>query len=34
VRIVDVRETAVPLKSTLRNAAFDFGEMTTSMVAS
>ncbi|MDP2241137.1 MAG: enolase C-terminal domain-like protein [Burkholderiales bacterium] len=33
MRIVDIRETAVPLKSTLRNAVFDFSEMTTSVVA-
>ena len=33
MRIVDIREIAVPLNSTLRNAAFDFSEMTTSVVA-
>jgi len=33
VRITDIRETAVPLKSDLRNAVFDFSEMTTSVVA-
>ncbi len=33
MRIVDIRETAIPLKSTLRNAVFDFSEMTTSVVA-
>jgi L-alanine-DL-glutamate epimerase-like enolase superfamily enzyme len=33
MRIVDIRETAVPLKSSLRNAVFDFSEMTTSVVA-
>jgi L-alanine-DL-glutamate epimerase-like enolase superfamily enzyme len=33
VRIVDIRETAVPLKTSMRNAAFDFSEMTTSIVA-
>jgi len=33
VRITAIRETAVPLKSTLRNAVFDFSEMTTSVVA-
>jgi len=33
VRIVDIRETAVALKSSLRNAVFDFSEMTTSVVA-
>jgi len=33
MRITDVRETAVPLKSSLRNAVFDFSEMTTSVVA-
>jgi L-alanine-DL-glutamate epimerase-like enolase superfamily enzyme len=33
MRITEIRETAVPLKSTLRNAVFDFSEMTTSVVA-
>lgn len=33
MRITDIRETAVPLKSDLRNAVFDFSEMTTSVVA-
>jgi L-alanine-DL-glutamate epimerase-like enolase superfamily enzyme len=33
MRILDIRETAVPLKSTLRNSSFDFSEMTTSVVA-
>jgi D(-)-tartrate dehydratase len=33
VRIVDVRETSVALKSPLRNAVLDFGQMTTSVVA-
>src|SRR5436189_2013925 len=33
MRIVDIRETAIPLNSTLRNAVFDFSEMTTSVVA-
>lgn len=33
VRIVDVRETSVPLRSPLRNAVLDFGRMTTSVVA-
>ena len=33
MRIVDIRETAVPLKSTLANSSFDFIEMTTSVVA-
>lgn len=33
MRIVDIRETAVPLKSKLRNSSFDFSEMTTSVVA-
>src|SRR5256885_17073744 len=31
--IVDIRETAVPLKSNLKNSSFDFSEMTTSVVA-
>src|SRR5438094_4978646 len=33
MRIVDIREHAVPLKSALRNSSFDFSEMTTSVVA-
>jgi L-alanine-DL-glutamate epimerase-like enolase superfamily enzyme len=33
MRIVDIRETAIPLKSQLRNSGFDFSEMTTSVVA-
>src|SRR5512140_664475 len=33
MRIVDIRETAIPLKSDLRNSGFDFSEMTTSVVA-
>src|SRR5674476_1278043 len=33
MRIVDIRETAIPLKSMLANSSFDFSEMTTSVVA-
>ncbi len=33
MRIAAIRETAVPLNSTLRNSSFDFSEMTTSVVA-
>jgi D(-)-tartrate dehydratase len=33
MRIVDIREIAVPLNSTLANSSFDFSEMTTSVVA-
>jgi len=33
LRIVDIRETAIALNSSLRNAVFDFSEMTTSVVA-
>ena len=33
MRIVDIREIAVPLQTNMRNAAFDFSEMTTSVVA-
>ena len=33
MRIVDIRETAVPLGSDLANSSFDFTEMTTSVVA-
>src|SRR3954447_13171113 len=33
MRIVDIREIAIPLKSQLANSSFDFSEMTTSVVA-
>ena len=33
LRIVDIRERSVPVQSAMRNAAFDFSEMTTSVVA-
>ncbi len=33
MRIIDIRETAIPLKSNLKNSSFDFSEMTTSIVA-
>jgi L-alanine-DL-glutamate epimerase-like enolase superfamily enzyme len=33
MRILDIRETAIPLKSTLANSSIDFSEMTTSVVA-
>ncbi|HEY2135456.1 MAG TPA: enolase C-terminal domain-like protein [Xanthobacteraceae bacterium] len=33
MRILDIRETAVPLRSQLKNSSFDFSEMTTSVVA-
>src|SRR4051812_15404180 len=33
MRIVDIQEVAVPLNTSMRNAAFDFSEMTTSVVA-
>ncbi|MSO67318.1 MAG: mandelate racemase [Pseudolabrys sp.] len=33
MRIVNIRETAIPLKSKLANSSFDFTEMTTSVVA-
>ena len=33
MRIVDIRETAIPLESTLKNSSIDFSEMTTSVVA-
>src|SRR5919112_3654186 len=33
MRILDIRETAIPLKSTLANSSFNFSEMTTSVVA-
>ena len=29
MRIVEIRECAIPLKSSLRNSSFDFSEMTT-----
>jgi hypothetical protein len=32
-RLVDIRETAIPLRSQIRNSGFDFSEMTTSVVA-
>jgi hypothetical protein len=32
LRIVDIRETAIPLNSSLANSSFDFSEMTTSVV--
>ena len=32
MRIVDIRETAIPLNSTLANSSIDFSEMTTSVV--
>jgi L-alanine-DL-glutamate epimerase-like enolase superfamily enzyme len=32
MRIVDIRETAIPLKSNIANSSFDFSEMTTSVV--
>jgi L-alanine-DL-glutamate epimerase-like enolase superfamily enzyme len=32
MRIVDIRERAIPLKSDLKNSSFDFSEMTTSVV--
>jgi L-alanine-DL-glutamate epimerase-like enolase superfamily enzyme len=32
MRIVDIRETAIPLKSALANSSFDFTEMTTPVV--
>src|ERR1700693_3193140 len=32
MRITDIRETAVPLNSTLANSSIDFSEMTTSVV--
>ena len=32
MRILDIREAAIPLKSDLRNSSFDFSEMTTSVV--
>jgi len=33
MRILDIREAAIPLNSKLRNSSFDFSEMTTSAVA-
>jgi L-alanine-DL-glutamate epimerase-like enolase superfamily enzyme len=33
MRIVDMRECAIPLKSNISNSSFDFSEMTTSVVA-
>jgi len=33
VRIKDIRETALPINSQIRNSSFDFSEMTTSVVA-
>ena len=33
VKITSIRELSVPLRSSLRNSAFDFSEMTTSVVA-
>ena len=33
MRITDIREIAVPLNLSLRNAVFDFSQMTTSVVA-
>jgi L-alanine-DL-glutamate epimerase-like enolase superfamily enzyme len=33
MRITNIRETAIPINSTLRNSSFDFSEMTTSVVA-
>jgi L-alanine-DL-glutamate epimerase-like enolase superfamily enzyme len=33
MRIVDIREAAIPLKSKLRNSSFDFSEMTASVMA-
>jgi L-alanine-DL-glutamate epimerase-like enolase superfamily enzyme len=33
MRIVEIRECAIPLKSSIRNSSFDFSEMTTSVVA-
>jgi L-alanine-DL-glutamate epimerase-like enolase superfamily enzyme len=33
MRIVDIRECAIPLKSSISNSSFDFSEMTTSVVA-
>src|SRR5262252_2936482 len=33
MRILDIRECAIPLRSNIRNSGFDFSEMTTSVVA-
>src|SRR5215831_1067084 len=33
MRIVDIRETAIPINSQIANSSFDFSEMTTSVVA-
>ena len=33
MKITSIREVAVPINSTIRNAVFDFSEMTTSVVA-
>jgi L-alanine-DL-glutamate epimerase-like enolase superfamily enzyme len=33
MHIIDIRETAVPIKSDIKNSSFDFSEMTTSVVA-
>src|ERR1700756_2525025 len=33
MRVVDIRERAIPLKSDLKNSSFDFSEITTSVVA-
>jgi L-alanine-DL-glutamate epimerase-like enolase superfamily enzyme len=33
MRILDIRETALPINSQIRNSSFDFSEMTTSVVA-
>src|SRR6185503_7644933 len=33
MRIIAIKEVAVPINSTIRNAVFDFSEMTTSVVA-
>jgi L-alanine-DL-glutamate epimerase-like enolase superfamily enzyme len=33
MRITDIRETAIPLRSDISNSSFDFSEMTTSVVA-
>ena len=33
MRITEIRECAIPLKSSIRNSSFDFSEMTTSVVA-
>ena len=33
MRIIDVRECAVAINSSIRNSSFDFSEMTTSVVA-